>query len=254
MSNELLTTGQAAKLCSVTPDTVLKWIRSGWLRARRTPGGHHRIDKKDLLPILGLTSENKTDSIQTEGNHKFHYCWEFNGQGKLIDGCRECAVYQMRAQRCYEVVKFATEIGHNKFFCKGSCQDCDYYQLVKEQSTNILMVTDNEIWAAALGREARSTPFNLEVTECEYSCSSIVEHFRPDFVVVDCSLGREKSRDICKHVIEDPRIPHVRVMMAVDSDDPSHTCDKEIFARIQKPFGLVDIIDCLSGVEEESAN
>ena len=31
-----LTTGQAAELCSVTPDTVLKWIRSGRLAAART--------------------------------------------------------------------------------------------------------------------------------------------------------------------------------------------------------------------------
>ncbi len=45
--SNLLTTGQAAKLCEVTPDTVLKWIRKGRLRGGRTAGGHFRINLID---------------------------------------------------------------------------------------------------------------------------------------------------------------------------------------------------------------
>ena len=47
-----LTTGQAAKYCSVKPDTVLKWIKRGRLTAERTPGGHYRIRPKDLEPLI----------------------------------------------------------------------------------------------------------------------------------------------------------------------------------------------------------
>ena len=48
----LLTTGQAAKLCAVTPDTVLKWIKKGRLEATRTAGGHYRVALPDLEPFM----------------------------------------------------------------------------------------------------------------------------------------------------------------------------------------------------------
>jgi excisionase family DNA binding protein len=34
----LLSTGRAAELCSVTPDTILKWIKRGRLSGVRTAG------------------------------------------------------------------------------------------------------------------------------------------------------------------------------------------------------------------------
>jgi excisionase family DNA binding protein len=44
MNKGYLTTFEAAKLISVTPDSILKWIKSGKLAAFRTPGGHYRIN------------------------------------------------------------------------------------------------------------------------------------------------------------------------------------------------------------------
>ena len=44
----MLSTGKVAKLRSVTPDTVLKWIKGGQLPAIRTAGGHYRIARRDL--------------------------------------------------------------------------------------------------------------------------------------------------------------------------------------------------------------
>ena len=52
MSSLLLTTGKAARLCSVKPDTVLKWIKKGVLPATRTIGGHYRVEEQDLLRVL----------------------------------------------------------------------------------------------------------------------------------------------------------------------------------------------------------
>ena len=52
MSSQLLTTGKAALLCSVKPDTVLKWIKKGVLPATRTVGGHYRVEEQDLLQVL----------------------------------------------------------------------------------------------------------------------------------------------------------------------------------------------------------
>lgn len=49
---ELLTTSEVARYCRVTPDGVVKWIRSEKLRAFATPGGHYRIAKDDFRAFL----------------------------------------------------------------------------------------------------------------------------------------------------------------------------------------------------------
>ena len=52
MRGEGLSTGAAARLCSVNPDTVLKWIKKGRLPATRTVGGHYRIEEQDLAALI----------------------------------------------------------------------------------------------------------------------------------------------------------------------------------------------------------
>ena len=47
-----LTTGDVARHCYVTNVAVLKWIRSGKLKAYRTPGGHCRIKREDFRAFL----------------------------------------------------------------------------------------------------------------------------------------------------------------------------------------------------------
>ena len=216
MNGNYLTTGQAATRCSVTPDTVLKWIRSGLLPARRTAGGHNRIAKKDLEQLLEDPLLSDRDPGLQAHRRQFQYCWEYNGSGKLLDGCKRCAVYQMRAQRCYEVARLAPEFGPSRAFCKESCEDCDFYGLVQGQRTNVLVVTDDQELTRKLRQAEAEANFNLEIADCEYTCSTVVNHFRPDFAIVDCSLGNRTSRDITNHLIEDPRIPFVRVRVVAD--------------------------------------
>jgi excisionase family DNA binding protein len=45
---EVFTTHTAARLCRVTPMTVIRWIDEGRIKAFRTPGGHRRILRADL--------------------------------------------------------------------------------------------------------------------------------------------------------------------------------------------------------------
>jgi excisionase family DNA binding protein len=47
-----LTTGEIAQYCAVSHLTVTNWIRAGKLFASRTPGGHNRIRREDLLRFL----------------------------------------------------------------------------------------------------------------------------------------------------------------------------------------------------------
>lgn len=43
------TTFQVAKFLGVSAPTVVNWINNGWLKAHRTPGGHRRISRREVL-------------------------------------------------------------------------------------------------------------------------------------------------------------------------------------------------------------
>ena len=44
-----LTTAEVARLCGVSTTAVINWIKGGKLPAYKTPGGHRRIKRTDLL-------------------------------------------------------------------------------------------------------------------------------------------------------------------------------------------------------------
>lgn len=49
---DVLTVFKASKYCSVSPKTIINWIESGWIKAYKTPGGHRRINRKDLIAFM----------------------------------------------------------------------------------------------------------------------------------------------------------------------------------------------------------
>jgi excisionase family DNA binding protein len=121
-----ITTGEAAAIFDVDPDSVLRWIKSGKIPAIRTPGGHYRIPRNLFINkmIKESSHEEKNDIRST-----LPYCWEFNSESEIIqDACKECIVYKSRTSRCYELSKLPESIGHAKFFCTKSCNDCQYYK------------------------------------------------------------------------------------------------------------------------------
>src|SRR5262245_42267433 len=52
MQKDIYTTNEIDQLLSVDISTVAEWIDRGKLPAYRTPGGHRRVHKKDLLSFL----------------------------------------------------------------------------------------------------------------------------------------------------------------------------------------------------------
>ncbi|MDP2905768.1 MAG: helix-turn-helix domain-containing protein [Candidatus Omnitrophota bacterium] len=48
-----LTAAQAAEIINVSLSTFKKFIYQKKIRTLKTPGGHHRIRKSDLLALLG---------------------------------------------------------------------------------------------------------------------------------------------------------------------------------------------------------
>lgn len=45
-------TSEVAKFCHVTPDTIRKWAEAGRIGVFKTPGGHRRIRRDDLVRFL----------------------------------------------------------------------------------------------------------------------------------------------------------------------------------------------------------
>lgn len=252
MSKRHLTTGEAAEFCSVTRDTVFKWIRAGHLPAHRTAGGHHRIDRSALERFVTSSEEFEAEGRPQEDTRKFRYCWEYHGHGSILEGCRRCGVYRLRAQRCYELLRFAPEVGQAGIFCKESCTDCDYYRVVHSQNTNVLVLSDDPQQVAVLTADAEKVDFNLEIASCGYDCSTLVDHFRPDFIVIDCCLGRKEAGSIVRHLVRDPRIPFVRLVIAGHEGEFPSECDEGVFGRIGRPFHLEDISQFIDLVASEA--
>ncbi|GAF86225.1 unnamed protein product [marine sediment metagenome] len=74
-----------------------------------------------------------------------------------------------------------------------------------------------------------------------------IENFRPDYVVIDCSLGAERSHEFAKLLYEDPRIPFVRIIFAGDKDELPGECDKLVFGFIERPFSIEMIEELIEG-------
>ncbi len=50
--SEFLRPKEAGRLLNLSLSTIKKYIYSGKLKSYKTPGGHHRIKKEDLMSIL----------------------------------------------------------------------------------------------------------------------------------------------------------------------------------------------------------
>lgn len=51
-SKQSFSTSEVARFCHVTPDTIRKWAEAGRIPVFKTPGGHRRIRRDDLLQFL----------------------------------------------------------------------------------------------------------------------------------------------------------------------------------------------------------
>lgn len=238
-TKEFVSTGQAAELCSVTADTVLKWIKSGRISANRTPGGHYRIHRETLQHII---EQDKSSDDAIGHQRTFQFCWEFykNSSGSTAE-CAKCIAYRSRAMRCYEMIKLPAESGHARMFCKGSCNDCEYFRVVQGQRLNVLVITNQKKFEHELGDQAKGVDFNLRLTEDGYHCSMVIENFRPDYVVIDSTIGLDRCQFFTRHLSEDPRIPYVKIILAGEIGKIPSECDKMIFAIINRPFKIAEL-------------
>ncbi|MFH1726503.1 MAG: helix-turn-helix domain-containing protein [Elusimicrobiota bacterium] len=229
----VLSTGQAAKLCSVTRDTVLKWIKLGKIEAVQTPGGHYRIKRESLAPYISIQGAVQKP---TTGAKPVTFCWEYHsGGGDIGHDCRKCMVFQARAQKCFLMAGLGEKGGHAGVHCKDNCYDCEYFHLISGGVINVLLVTENENLKKSI-EAGISDRIVLRFASCEYETSSVVHDFRPDFVIVDDSLVSCRPEDICRHLIKDSRVGGAQIVMTVSEDRGRATLQEGVCASIAAPF------------------
>jgi excisionase family DNA binding protein len=250
-----LTTGEAAGLCSVQPDTVLKWIKKGQLRAAQTAGGHHRIAYRDLESFL--RAHRVGGEISPPGETTSHpvRCWEFfSNQGVLRDACKECVVYRVRAALCFELLGPGKEVGHARLFCQNSCEDCAYYRRVKGLKLNVLVVSQDEDLIRDLAGE-RSEDLSLRFARNGYEASAAIHEFRPAFAVVDRDLIPDGGNELLECLTNDPRVPGLKIILAVPGGGRRRRREpgKGAMEVLVKPFGLDQVAAVVNMLPVESA-
>ena len=236
MQAELLTTGKAARFCSVKPDTVLKWIKKGRLPAARTAGGHYRIEEQDLLPLLSKAPCAPVAASPQLPPRPLR-CWEFMSR-TLRDECRNCFVYRARAGWCFRM----RAAGNAKVFCTGPCQECPYYRRVHGLATNVLVVTRDERFIQDLAKRSDDR-VAFRFARCAYDASAIVAVFRPALAIVDQSLVENGEAGFLDALASDPRSPGVKVLLGVRRGKVvSHTGSKALAGAIEEPFSPDEIV------------
>jgi len=60
----VFTTFETAKLCHVSPLSIINWVNAGRLPAFRTPGGHRRIRRDDLIRFMRDTGIPLPDELR----------------------------------------------------------------------------------------------------------------------------------------------------------------------------------------------
>jgi excisionase family DNA binding protein len=115
-------TGQTARYCYVTADTILNWIKNGSIKAHRTAGGQYRILASELLRFMREHDMN-TELLESEIDVRPH-CWEFHCIGQTEAPCIECMVYRSGAMSCFEL----SNVNPPESRLFPSCDECDYFR------------------------------------------------------------------------------------------------------------------------------
>lgn len=66
-SKQSFSTSEVARYCHVTADTIRKWAEAGRIRVFKTPGGHRRIRREDLLKFLRENSIPVHEDLDNSG-------------------------------------------------------------------------------------------------------------------------------------------------------------------------------------------
>lgn len=251
--SEWLTTGEAARLCSVERDTVLKWIKRGRIPAARTAGGHYRIASQDLERLLAPLPRRR--AAGKEPAARALRCWEYLAAGgRIRNECRSCVAFQVGAAWCFRLRQREREAG---FFCCGprSCEECPYYRRINGLPARVLAVTQD----GELRRSLASAHAGLVVTFARnaYEAARLVAEIWPALVIIDDEIGRGGGLELLESLASDRAAIGLRVIYAV-AGEPSRAAVQRagrhggLAAVLKKPFGASAIQEVLAGIPVEA--
>jgi len=244
MEPKYLSTGEVARLCGVTRDAVVKWIKKGKLEAAQTPGGHYRVPEAacetliqetdpSIPPVPGQLPARKsvTESLR---------CWEYFGErGSPREACRNCLVYLARAQKCYRLAELGESAGHRLHFCRNDCRTCAYYRACQGMATEVLMVTRDEALTHRLLMKVDPGAVSMRFARSGYESSSVVSSFSPALIILDSSLPEVRNGQLQTSMVDDTRIPGARIVVALrEGDSPPRP---QGVATLKAPFTAADI-------------
>lgn len=246
MEQERVTTGQAAKLCSVTPDTILKWIKNKRIKAVKTAGGHYRIAMEKLKPFM-------VDSLEPnpveEKPLQINYCWEYHAKEEAVnENCRECMIFKSKAEKCYLLFGLGKQAGHSQTFCTTSCYECEYFHFINQSPISVLVITENIEMKVKLKSDIKEN-LVLKFTSCSYDTSALIHDFRPDYIIIDESMVNSNADELCKHILNDPRAHGAQLIMAVPVNRNEKELPKGVCASISIPFTSSDMENCLMNLQ-----
>ena len=245
MDQDMVSTGQAAKLCSVTPDTILKWIKNNKIEAVQTAGGHYRIIREKLKPYMVVSLEHiKENPLQ------INYCWQYHSdKDDVNEGCRECMIFKSKAEKCYLVAGLGENAGHSQTFCTTSCYECDYFHLMNSSPISVLIISENEQLKQKLQREVKGN-LTLKFACCGYDTSMIIQEFRPDYIIIDESMVNSNPDEICKHILNDPRVHGSQIVLAIAQQRAEKKIPEGVCASIRIPFNASDMEECFQNLQK----
>jgi excisionase family DNA binding protein len=247
MDQERVSTGQAAKLCSVTPDTVLKWIKNKRVEAVKTAGGHYRITKEKLKPYMVESLESEPPDTKPI---KINYCWEYHSQNDSVnESCRDCMIFKSKAEKCFLMAGLGKQAGHAQTYCSSSCYECEYFHFINESPINVLIISENSEMKEKLKTDVKEN-LVLRATCCGYETSTLIQDFRPDYIIIDESMVKSNSDELCKHILEDPRVHGSQIILAITKQRATKDLPEGVCASVSVPFSAFDMEECFQNLQE----
>jgi len=245
MKQDTVSTGQAAKLCGVKPDTILKWVKKSKIEAFQTAGGHYRISKDNLKPYLV-----KDFKVSVDEAKRINYCWEYHSENDTTDeNCRECIIFRSKAEKCYLMAGLGKNIGYAQTYCKDSCYECEYFQFTNQSPINVLIVTENKLLERRLKANV-DEKFMLKFTCCGYDTSLALQEFHPDYIIIDKYLVKSSAEEICTHLLKDPRAQGSQIVITMKKDQGAEKLPDGICATIPSPLYIADMEKCFQTLHE----
>jgi excisionase family DNA binding protein len=231
---DLLSTGEVARLCGVSRDAVLKWIKRGKLPATQTPGGHYRVPRSACEELsfqdrhLETTAANQTPAMK-EAEIGTMRCWEYFGDsGTPREACESCLVYLARAQKCYRLAELGKESGHQLHFCRNDCRTCAYYRACQGLAAEVLIISRDLELARRLEMQGDPERISIRFARSGYESSAILSSFSPALIILDGELPEVKSGQLPESILEDGRIPAAQVVVACGEDEREAFRDRRL--------------------------